>query len=81
MATSVVPELPISGGTRRIIQVAGQRAQIGGNWRSGAQRAGQPAGFRWSGAPELDLDLTLSGQWVTGKRLENLTPRSVLAPT
>ncbi|MEH6499113.1 MAG: translocation/assembly module TamB domain-containing protein [Pseudoalteromonas distincta] len=55
------PELPISLEQLAVdIQVAGQRAQIGGNWRSGAQGQGSLQGsVVW--APELDLDLTLSG--------------------
>lgn len=55
------PELPVSLEQLQLaIQIQGQRANLDGNWTSGAQGQGSLQGFVvW--APELDLDLTLSG--------------------
>lgn len=55
------PELPISLEQLNVdIQIAGQRADIDGEWRSGDQGQGSLQGnVTW--APEFDLDLTLKG--------------------
>lgn len=55
------PELPVSLEQLNVdILVAGQRAEIDGEWRSGAQGQGSLQGaVTW--APELDLDLRLRG--------------------